>query len=66
MGGRVYNEYRRGPGGPGTGLGGPGGRFDGNRNSGKPLLLLRIDKLSSETHQWYLQRNVPNNTKLYG
>ena len=33
------NEYVGGPGGPGRGFGGPGGGFNGNRNSGKPLLL---------------------------
>ena len=29
---------------PGNGFGGPGGGFSGNRNSGKPLLLLRLEK----------------------
>ena len=36
------NEYRGGPGGPGTGFCSPGGGFSGNRRSGKPLRLLRL------------------------
>ena len=35
------NEYRGGPGGPGTGFYGPKGGFSGNICSGKPLRLLR-------------------------
>ena len=31
-------------GGPGGGFGGPGGGLNGNRSSGKPLLLLRLKK----------------------
>ena len=31
-------------GGPGGGFGGPGGGLNGNRSSGKPLLLLRFKK----------------------
>ena len=31
-------------GGPGAGFGGPGGGFSGSRSSGKPLLLLRLNK----------------------
>ena len=34
------NEYRGGPGGPGSGFGGPRGGLDSNRNIGRPLLLL--------------------------
>ena len=40
--GRANNEYRGGPGGPGTGFCSPGGGFSGNRRSGKPLRLLRL------------------------
>ena len=42
--GGANNEYRGGPGGPGIDLCGPGGSFSGSRNSGKPLLLLRLRK----------------------
>ena len=46
-GSRNY-RHRRGPGAgfgaPGGGFGGPGGGFSGNRNSGKPLLLLLLRK----------------------
>ena len=38
------NEYRGGPGGPGTGFCSPGGGFSGSRRSGKPLRLLRLKK----------------------
>ena len=31
-------------GGPGGGFGGPGGGLNGNRSSGKPLLVLRFKK----------------------
>ena len=40
--GGANNEYRGGPGGPGTGFCSPGGGFSGSRSSGKPLLLLRL------------------------
>ena len=40
--GGANNEYRGGPGGPGTGFCSPGGGFSGNRRSGKPLRLLRL------------------------
>ena len=36
------NEYRGGPGGPGTGFCNPGGGFSGSRRSGKPLCLLPL------------------------
>ena len=36
-------------GGPGGGFGGPGGGFSGNRNSGKPLLLLLLTKTTPRT-----------------
>ena len=39
--GGANNEYRGGPGGPGTGFCSPGG---GSRRSGKPLRLLRLKK----------------------
>ncbi len=36
------NEYRGGPGGPGSGFGGPRGGFLNNRRSGLPLVLLPL------------------------
>ena len=42
--GGANNEYRGGPGGPGTGFCSPGGGFSDSRSSGKPLLLLRLKK----------------------
>ena len=43
-----YDLILGGPGGgfcgPGAGLGGPGGGFSDSRSSGKPLLLLRLNK----------------------
>ena len=42
--GGANNEYRGGPGGPGTGFCSPGGGFSDSRRSGKPLRLLRLKK----------------------
>ena len=38
-------------GGPGGGFGGPGGGLNGNRSSGKPLLLLRLKNKHPQDHQ---------------
>ena len=45
--GGANNEYRGGPGGPGTGFCSPGGGFSGSRRSGKLLNLLRL-----KNHPW--------------
>ena len=40
--GAANNEYRGGPGGPGTGFCSPRGDYSDNRRSGKPLRRLRL------------------------
>ena len=62
--GGANNEYRGGPGGPGTGFCSPGGGFRVNNRSGKPLRLLRLkDRPPDYKNQYQDHQDHPRTTK---